>query len=213
MSTARRHLVWLMIYALAMAYVESAVVVYLRALYYPAGFQFPLVQMQWQQVGVEVGREAATIVMLLAAARLASADGWEWFLAFCVAFGIWDIFYYVWLWVFLGWPPSLFTWDVLFLIPVPWIAPVLAPIVVSCALIGGALWLLHLRRQGAALRFSPALWGLAVAGGLAVFLSFTLDFEAALRADLPPPFRWRLFGAGFALSGAALVIGGRRLRH
>src|SRR2546422_2160642 len=25
---------------------------------------------------------------------------------------VWDIFYYVWLWVFIGWPPSLFTWDV-----------------------------------------------------------------------------------------------------
>jgi hypothetical protein len=100
---------------------------------------------------------------------------------------------------------------VLFLIPVPWIAPVLAPIVVSCGLIGGALWLLHLQRQGAVLYFSPALWALVVAGGLIVLLSFTLDFEAVLRAELPPPFRWQLFATGVGVSGAALLIGGRRL--
>ncbi len=212
-STMNRRLAWLAIYAVAMAYVESAVVVYLRDLYYPAGFQFPLASMPLRQVVVEIGREAATIVMLLGVARLASVDAWEWFLVFCVAFGVWDIFYYVWLWVFIPWPPSLFTWDVLFLIPVPWIAPVLAPIVISGALIAGALWLLRLKSQGATLRFSRRIWGLAVTGGVVVLLSFTLDFEAAIHAQQPPPFRWGLFAAGVGVGVAALLIGIRQLER
>ena len=44
------------------------------------------------------------------------------FAFFLFLFGVWDIFYYIWLKVFLHWPASLLTWDVLFLIPVPWVA-------------------------------------------------------------------------------------------
>src|SRR5712691_9482143 len=100
-------LTWLTIYAVAMACLESAVVVYLRVIYYPDGFDFPLVQMQPSIVAIEMGREAATLVMLLSVAALGGVDRWERFLAFCLSFGVWDIFYYVWLWVFVRWPPSL----------------------------------------------------------------------------------------------------------
>ena len=82
-------------------------------------------------LAIEIGREAATLIMLLGVAMLAGADRWERFLAFCLSFGVWDIFYYAWLWIFVRWPASLFTWDLLFLIPVPWIGPVLAPVLVS----------------------------------------------------------------------------------
>src|SRR5215203_4142390 len=88
-------------------------------------------------------REVATLVMLLGVAMLAGTERWDRFLAFCVTFGVWYLFYYVWLWLLLGWPPSLLTWDVLFLIPVPWIGPVLAPAVVSSALVIGGLLLLR----------------------------------------------------------------------
>src|SRR5207247_11339685 len=81
-------------------------------------------------------------LMLVAVAALAPRTAWEGFLYLALAFGLWDIFYYVWLWVFIGWPPSLFTWDVLFLIPVPWLGPVLAPVIVRLCLVAGALWLL-----------------------------------------------------------------------
>lgn len=131
-----RLLPWLITYAVAMAYVESAVVVYLRAIYYPQGFAFPLAPMPPDMVAIEIGREAATLVMLLGVGMLAGTGRWDRFLTFCVSFGVWDLFYYAWLWILLGWPPSLFTWDVLFLIPVPWIGPVLAPVVVSIALVG-----------------------------------------------------------------------------
>src|SRR5919108_3627386 len=110
-DTAMRRPLWVAIYAIAMAAVEAAVVVYLRALHEgvaPASvvqYQLPL-----RFLTIEVGREAATLVMLIAVAAIAGRSAWERFLSFGLAFGLWDIFYYVWLWVFIGWPPSLLTW-------------------------------------------------------------------------------------------------------
>jgi hypothetical protein len=202
-----RRAAWLTIYAVAMAYVESAVVVYLRALYYPHGFDFPLVPMPPPMVAIETGREAATLIMLLGAAALAGADRWEWFLAFCLSFGVWDIFYYAWLWIFVRWPPSLFTWDLLFLIPVPWSGPVLAPVLVSGALVAGSLRLLHLKAKGVRLGFSADVWTLAVTGGLLVLGSFVIDFASVLRQVAPPPFHWGVFALGIGLAMTALVIG------
>ncbi len=207
----RWKLPWLSAFAVAMAYVEAAVVVYLREIYYPQGFAFPIVIIPDRMAAIEVLREAATLLMLAGVAALAGADRWERFLCFCVTFGVWDVFYYIWLWVMLRWPPSLYTWDVLFLIPVPWIGPVLAPLIVSAGLVAGSLWLLHLRRRGARLGFPAWVWALAIAGGLLVLLSFTLDFRVALEGRDPPPFRWGLFGAGVALGVAALAFGARRL--
>jgi hypothetical protein len=200
----------LIIFAVAMAYVESAVVVYLRAIYYPQGFAFPLVLMPPGMVAIEMGRELATLVMLLGVAMLAGADRWDRILVFCVSFGVWDIAYYIWLWVFLRWPPSLFTWDVLFLIPVPWIGPVVAPVIVSVVLIVGALLLLRRRAGGEPVSFPLSLRMLALAGGALVLGSFMLDFQVVVRQMEPPPFRWGLFGTGVALAVAALVLALRR---
>jgi hypothetical protein len=208
-----RRVTWLAIYAVAMAFVESAVVVYLRALYYPQGFDFPLVPMRPGMIALEIGREAATLIMLLGVAALAGADRWECFLAFCLSFGIWDIFYYAWLWIFIRWPPSLFTWDVLFLIPVPWTGPVLAPLLVSGALVAGSLLLLRLHGRGVKLRFSAPVWAMAVTGGLLVFGSFVIDFTSVLRQTVPPPFHWGVFAIGVGLAVIALVLGVSRLEH
>jgi hypothetical protein len=196
-----------------MAYVESAVVVYLRALYYPRGFAFPLALMPQGMVAIEIGREGATLVMLIGTAALAGTDRWECFLAFCLSFGVWDIFYYAWLWIFERWPPSLFTWDVLFLIPVPWVGPVLAPVLVSGALVGGSLLMLRLKAQGVRLGFSATVWTLAVTGGLVVVSSFVLDFSSVLRQMMPPPFHWGVFSAGVGLAMTALVLGVSQLEH
>jgi hypothetical protein len=207
---AWRLLPWLIIYAVAMAYVESAVVVYLRAIYYPEGFAFPLARMPPDMLAIEIGREVATLGMLLGVAMLAGTERWDRFLAFCVSFGVWDIFYYVWLWLLLGWPPSLLTWDVLFLIPVPWVGPVLAPVAVSIALVGGGLLLLRKRARGEPLHFPILLWILLVTGGLLVLGSFMLDFRIALLHLEPPPFRWGLFSTGVILGVAALVLALRK---
>jgi hypothetical protein len=202
----RRRIAWLIIFAVAMAYVESAVVVYLRTIYYPHGFGFPLVLLPPGMVAIEMGREVATLVMLLGVAMLAGADRWDRVLVFCVGFGVWDIAYYIWVWVFLRWPPSLFTWDVLFLIPVPWIGPVVAPVVVSMVLVAGALLLLRKRAGGEPIGFPLSLGVLALAGGVLVLGSFMLDFRVVLQQMEPPPFRWGLFGTGVALAVAALVL-------
>jgi hypothetical protein len=205
-----RRLPWLLLYAVAMAYVESAVVVYLRALYYPRGFAFPLAPMPPSMAAIEIGREAA---MLLGVAMLAGAARRERVLAFFVSFGVWDLFYYLWLWLFLGWPPSLLTWDILFLIPVPWIGPVLAPVIVSVGLVAGGIALLRREGTPGAAEFSRPLILLALAGAVLVLASFTLDFEVVLRQLPPPSFRWWLFGVGVGLAVAAFGLSVRERRR
>ena len=196
----RRRGLWVGLYAVAMAAVEAAVVVYLRALHPgPAPVSVLLDEIPNHLVAIEAGREAATLVMLLAVATLAGRTRWERFLYFSLAFGVWDIFYYFWLRVFIGWPPSLLTWDVLFLLPVPWLAPVLAPVIVSVGLVAGSWWLLARHR-----RLPGSAWALAGTAAALVLLSFILDYRLALARVEPTTFRWWLFGGGVGLGGIAL---------
>jgi len=128
-------IILLFVFALSMAYCESAVVVYLRALYYPEGFSVDLRHISSFHYLTEFGREAATLLML-ASISLLSSRKWPLRLGtFLFLFGIWDIFYYIFLYLLLRWPPHLAAKDVLFLIPFPWIAPVWLPISISCLLI------------------------------------------------------------------------------
>ena len=202
-------------FAIAMAYLESAVVVYLqRALSMTPETLFPL---RGQQVvgdlaAIEVGREAATLVMLAAIGCLVGrrwADRLAWT---AVAFGVWDLFYYVWLWVFIGWPHSLGTWDVLFLIPVPWAGPVWAPAAVSAALIGSGLAAAYSVRAGRMPRVGLVRGAGAVVGGLLVVGSFTANAPALIDGRLPGWYPWPIFVAGMAIAGgstvASLRIGG-----
>jgi len=202
-----RRYVWLTVFAVAMAYLEAAVVVYLRLLYYPGGFTFPLVIIPGSQALIEIGREIATLIMLWAAGRLGTRGGWPGFAGFMFVFGVWDIFYYVWLKALLGWPASLLTWDVLFLVPVPWIAPVLAPILVSLSLIGAAVASEILGARGRPLRASVGEWLGVAAAGLLVILSFTWDAKEIVGGRVPTDFRWALFAVGEALALALLVRG------
>jgi len=101
-----RRIVWVSVFGVAFAFVESSVVVYLRSLYYPEGFTFPLKMMSTSHIGVELAREAATVVMLAAVGILAGTTGWQRFGYFLVVFGVWDVFYYVWLKVILDWPSA-----------------------------------------------------------------------------------------------------------
>jgi hypothetical protein len=130
---------------------------------------------------------------------------------------VWDIAYYAWLWVFLRWPPSLLTWDVLFLIPVPWVGPVVAPVIVSLVMIGGSVVMLAGgqaggqavgRSGGQAIRFPLSL--LVLAGGALVLASFMLDFQVVVRQMEPAPFRWGLFGTGVGLAVVAVGLAVRR---
>jgi hypothetical protein len=188
--------VWVAVFAAAFAYVESSIVVYLRAIYYPEGFTFPLEPIRENHLRVEVIREVATLVMLASAGLIAGRTRWQRFSYFAIAFGVWDIFYYIWLKAILDWPSSLFEWDVLFLVPLPWIGPVIAPIAISVLLI--VTGSLIISREAGGLEFHPQKisWVLAAIGSVVIILSFMLDTDATLRFALPQPYRYDLFGAG-----------------
>jgi len=208
----------LLAFGIAFGYVEAAVVVDLRtALGQSPQPIFPLQEATGQTtrlVAIEMGRELATLVML-AAVAIAVGRSWLERLAWCaVAFGTWDIAYYGWLWVFVGWPPALDTWDVLFLLPVPWVGPVWAPVAVSVALVGvGAVAALRLGRSEH-LRLAPWHVTAGIAGGLLVIASFMLDAPSILDGDTPSAFAWPPFVGGLALAIVAAVaaLGGGRPR-
>jgi len=125
-------------YAIAMAYVEAAAVLYLRTIYGgvdPVGTRHPALLPVPDFVWIEIGREAATMVMLGSVAYLAARTPLARLGAFAVAMGLWDIGYYVFLWLFSGWPDSLLASDVLFLIPLPWWGPVLSPVLVAAIVV------------------------------------------------------------------------------
>jgi len=210
----RRRLAWLALYALAMGWLEAAVVVYLRAIFYPGGFGFPLVPLPPAMAAIEVAREAATIVMILAVAVVAAAGAWEAFLNFAFVFGVWDLAYYAGLRLALGWPPALTTPDILFLIPVPWVGPVLAPVIVSVLLVAGSLTLLLMRpaRGAAGARLRAREWAAGLAGGLLIIMAFTIDAQAVLAGGTAPPYRWWLFGAGVVVGGAGFAAVVARFR-
>ena len=190
------------LYAVAMAYVEAAVVVYLqRALSIDPSSLFP-VRDPGSMGGlgeIELGREIATLVMLGTVGWLAGRTGPERLACASIAFGIWDIGYYAWLWVFIGWPASFSTYDLLFLIPVPWVAPVWAPGVVSLALIGFGLAVARRLRADGPLRIGARQLALGIGGGIVVIGSFMLDAGNVLAGGSPSTFAWPVFAAGMVL--------------
>ncbi len=219
----RQVLPWITAFAIAMGFLESAVVVYLRAIYYPDGFTFPLVSMAPKLVVTELLREAATLVMLLAPAALLSRNRLERFAWFCWAFGVWDLFYYVFLKVLLGWPESLFTWDVLFLLPTVWVGPVLAPCLISIGLLILAIVILHGRERNASYAPTRLHWFLLITAGLIMLYTFMVDpirylgsldpgqrmgaaAMSALEHYQPAAFPWPLFLFACAMGTVALGL-------
>ena len=71
------------------------------------------------------------MIMLAAVSLLAGARAKERWGSFLWTFAVWDLTYYAGLWAILRWPSSLKNYDVLFLIPVPWVAQVWFPVLVS----------------------------------------------------------------------------------
>lgn len=185
-----------LIFSTSMAFMESAIVVYLREIFYPEGFAFPLKQIEPFIFWIEIGREASTIIMLWAIAKLISKNKNEWFAFFSFNFAVWDIWYYIWLKIFLAWPQSLLTWDVLFLIPIPWIAPVLAPVLVSIALLIAALIILSLEAKNKPLKFSKLDWSLEGLAGLIIIGSFLFQTSIIAANSIPVDFPWWLFSFG-----------------
>ena len=159
-----------------MGFMETAVVIYLRKIYYPNGFQFPLIPISPDIATVEFLREAATIIMLLSIGILTGKTAAQKFSFFIYCFAIWDLFYYIFLKVFIGWPQTLLTWDILFLIPVPWVGPVLAPCIVSLTMILFTLLIIYYEEIGLNVKIKWKEWLLLSIGSLIVIFSFTYDY-------------------------------------
>lgn len=201
---AGRRLFWVSLFGVAFGFVEASVVVYLRALYYPDGFSFPLKTLANPILAIEIAREGATIVMLAAAGMMAGKKAWERFALFMVAFGFWDIFYYIWLRATLGWPQTLTDWDILFLIPIPWIGPVVAPVVVAgLMVIMGGIIVVRLAKGEL---FLPGFrsWLAGALGTIVLLYSFMNDTAATFQGGVPEPYHYELlliaiilYAAGF----------------
>jgi len=211
-------LLWTGIFAIAMAFLESAVVVYLRALYYPEGFEFPLKMMNQNIIITEIFREAATMIMILTIAIISVKSLISRFAVFIYVFAIWDIFYYIWLVLLLGWPHSFLTWDLLFLIPVTWVGPVVAPVINSLTMILLAVIILIYRKNDETFRLVFLEWALLITGSFLMiyvytrpYISYMLDRYPISRMILfqqdnnllsyaenfrPVTFSWCLFLAG-----------------
>ena len=181
-------------FSAAFGYIESSVVVYLREIFYPDGFTFPIADFSKMPGALrffltEVGREAATLVLMYTAAILIAKKLRERIAYFMIIFAVWDIFYYVWLKVLLDWPGSLLDWDILFLIPMVWAGPVLAPVISSCVM----LWIAWLLLQERDMKFTrSSVWGLAgcVVGIIVCFCVASLKMT---EADFASVFSWPVF--------------------
>lgn len=217
------------IFCIAMGVLEAAVVVYLRQVYYPSGFDFPLNFMTPEMLMIEWIREIATIVMLVVLGIMAGKENLQRFLYFLFCFAIWDITYYAGLKIFLDWPASFMTWDVLFLIPVPWISPVLAPLICSVTMIFFAMSIIYLKETVSSFKIKLSEWAMILLGATIIFCSFILDYfrlivqngfhsfwtmsgdkrlEQSMSKFIPVDFNWLLFGIGevFILYGIISVI-------
>ena len=236
MTSLKSTLIWLTIFSIAMGYMESAIVIYLRELYYPDGFKFPLIPLDASIGFVEIFREAATIIMLVGIGILTGKTAAQKFANFIYCFAIWDICYYFFLWVFLGWPQSLFTWDILFLIPVPWVGPVITPCIVSATMILLAVSIIYFQNLGINTKLKVKEWNLLIGGSFVIILSFIWDYLSYIQTQnssailtsltgkqemlseikdyIPTAFNWPLFllGEGILIYGIIVFVMRLRLR-
>jgi len=209
---------WLSVFAVAMAYFEATIVVYLRGLYYPDDITriFPLVILTSVHLLVELGREACTILMLTAIAVIAAHGFSRRFAVFCLLMGIWDLFYYVWLKVLIGWPLTWLEWDVLFLIPWIWLGPWICPAVIAVLFI---IWGGRVLVSSAEFSFSRRQVTMFLTGtflGLASFLQPAVDIllstgTEGLTGFIPQQFDWWLYLPGLLLMGMGLPWRERRV--
>lgn len=201
------------IFAVAMAWVESAVVFDLRTLvnriepYQPQ--PLPVVGALGP---VELVREFATLVMLFTVGALAG-NTWRGRLGYTfIAFGVWDIFYYLFLKVICGWPHSLLDWDILFLLPLPWWGPVLAPVLIATLMITWGTCAVIFERKPTVSLSNWGEWICCFSGGMLALLVFMADTlrvasqgVAVIREVLPTQFNWPLFAVALGLMSVPVL--------
>ncbi len=195
------------VFSIAFAYIEAAVVVYLREIFYPDGFTFPLaefgldISVLWRRLLLtEIGREAATVVVILTGCRLFGKSRQQRVAYFLTIFAIWDIFYYVWLKVLVDWPGSIMDWDILFLMPLPWASPVLAPVLVSLTMLAIAVVILYRCACAKPLKAGRMDWVGFCFAALIVATSFCIGGSHITEPDFASYFHWPIFAAGELLA-------------
>lgn len=189
-------------FAAAMAFAEAAVVVYLRALI-GAGPLFPMKDLPPLLLSIEIGREAATLVMLASVAVLSVRGAARRMGAFLLLFSAWDAFYYLWLRFATGWPDGPGDWDILFLIPVPWVGPVWSVLVICAGMAAFAVVFLRMPEEAS---FSPGRWGwiCGTVGAFVVVATYVLEWaKIDYGRGIPSDFSVGSWLAGIALLGAA----------
>jgi hypothetical protein len=189
------------VFGIAFGYIEAAVVVYLRTIFHPSGFTFPLTEFGtsplWKQLLlIETGREAATLVLITTASWLFGRTPQQRFAFFLTIFAVWDIFYYILLKVLIDWPTSIMDWDILFLIPTVWAGPIVAPIFVSLTLLAFAVIILYRSCGAKVLRPTPIDRLVFILAALLVVVSFCIAGLHAAKPDFKSHFHWPLFAAG-----------------
>jgi hypothetical protein len=208
------------VFAVGMAWVEAASVYYLRAMVDRIEpYQENPLPIHGVLGPVELVREAATLVMLLAVGMLAGRT-WHKGLGYtAIAFGVWDIFYYVFLRIISGWPKSLFDWDILFLLPLPWWGPVLAPVsIASLMVVWGTIATQFSNGRSArsmTQRARRQVWGLTCVGvalALYVFMADslrTVSLGLDVRHVLPTSFNWPVFCVALMLMATPVAQSAR----
>lgn len=232
MQKSTKIILWVFLFAVSMGFFEASVVVYLREIYYPTGFSFPLQSIEYDIAVTEILREAFSLLMIISVAVIAGKTALQRFGFFLIIFAVWDIIYYVVLKLILNWPESMLTYDVLFLIPVTWTGPVIAPIINSAVmLVLGYLIVMAVNRRGKAF-VSPVSWVLLIVGSMLVLIAYMKDFVAYMteaftlwqvflqqnnpqvldRATsfVPDSFSWALFLAGVLMHIAAVFLTARQ---
>jgi len=204
-------LVCVAIFAIAMGFLEAICVVYLRKNLFAPGTDTQEIVAQLGRFGIEHIREACTIVMLLTVAWLAAFNSRTRTAMFFLMFGVWDITYYVGLRLFTGWPGSLLEWDCLFLIPVPWYGPVLAPVLISVYLVAGCILLILRETAGSSLRMTLPVLALQGLGFGLWYWSFVKDSGTIITGGYAGVvYSWPLFLGGLFCVVFGLSIAARR---
>ena len=170
-----RKIIWLTLFSIGFGLMECVLVLYGRGIYFTDGFNFPIPMLDDIHFTSELFRELSTMIMLVSIAILSGKTNYEKFGWFLFCFGIWDIFYYIFLKAFINWPESLLTWDILFLIPTVWTGPVLAPVLSSIIMITIGLILAYYNQKSIVF-INKKEWLFLSSGGFITFISYTWDY-------------------------------------
>ena len=221
----------LFLFAVAMGFLEAAVVSYLRILFYSKDFYLSLAGSIFNSAfTIEIVREFSTLVMLVTVPVLAGRKFIEGFSYFLFIFAVWDIFYYVFLKIIINWPSSFLEWDVLFLIPLPWLAPVLSPLICTVIMIFLSVTLFYFSNKYISFdNLSKTEWLLIAAGSVFIIFSFIWDYTGIViknfhsiiagknlqelsESFVPKIFHWEIFGIGIIILILTIILIFRRAR-